>query len=201
VSPEPNSANSPAPFRAVGLYLLKGLLRAASDAAAEGHAAWDREIVLSSGHLYGRECRANAWTAKGACYLKTAQEHYARDAFGEALALVPGHAQARAGLAIVDGPDGQTVPGLANDSCTAVEPAIARAAVLVHAGDVAAAVAMVHAALRAAHQAIPAGRFPSTRCCVCGSTRCVGAGAGAAPRAGAVREGDGRLARFHPSKR
>jgi DNA-binding winged helix-turn-helix (wHTH) protein len=141
-------AMAPAPFRAVGLYLLRGLLFAASGTMTETHAAWDREIALSSGHLYGRECRANAWSAKGACYLKAADDESARDAFGEALALVSGHTQARAGLAILDGPGGEMARGLVNDSCTAFELVTARAAVLAHTGDVAAAVAMVHDALR-----------------------------------------------------
>jgi hypothetical protein len=116
----------------------------------ETHAAWDREIALSSGHLYGRECRANAWSAKGACYLKAADDENARDAFREALALVSGHTQARAGLAILDGPDSEMARHLANDSSAACDLVTPRAAVLVHAGGVAAAVAMVHDALRAA---------------------------------------------------
>jgi hypothetical protein len=58
-------ATGPAPFRAVGLYLLKGPLCVRRGATAEGLAAWERELALSSrGHLYGRECCTNAWYAK-----------------------------------------------------------------------------------------------------------------------------------------
>jgi tetratricopeptide (TPR) repeat protein len=144
-------AAAPAPFRAVALYLLKGLLCANRGAPAEAQDVLDRELALSSrGHLYGRECCANAWYAKGGCYRILRDNEAARDAFVEALALVPGHALARAGLAIIDGPDSDAARSLASYSSPAFELVMARAAVLVHGSDVPAAVAMVHAALKAA---------------------------------------------------
>ncbi len=139
----------PAPFRAVALYLLKGLLCAARGATADGLAALDREIALASGHLYGRECCANAWYVRGACYLCLGDRDAAREAFLDALALVPGHALARAGLAILDGPDSDAARSLTVDTSAAFEVVMARAALLVHTGDVSGAVAMVHAALEA----------------------------------------------------
>ncbi len=99
------------------MYLLKGLLFAVRGATAEAQDVFDRELALSSrGHLYGRECCANAWYAKGACHLIRRDSDAAREAFLEALALVPGHALARAGLAILDGPDSDAAHNLATDS-------------------------------------------------------------------------------------
>ncbi len=155
-------AGTPVPFRAVGLYLLKGLLLFARGAVADAHVALDREIALSSRrHLYGREICASAWYVKAACYLYVGDKESAREAAVEAMVLVPAHAQAMAVLAILDGPDSDTARRVATDSRAAFEVVMARAALLAHAGDVPTAVATVHAALKAAPPGNTGWRLPA----------------------------------------
>lgn len=140
-----------APFRGVGLYLLKGRLCLERGAIDQAATAFERETALSRrGHLYGRECCANAWCDLGACGLVRGDTPGAREAFEEVLALLPGHPQALAGLAILDGPDSDAARALAHHSSHAFELVVARAAMFAHAGNLPAAVALVHDALAAA---------------------------------------------------
>jgi DNA-binding winged helix-turn-helix (wHTH) protein len=92
-------------FTAVGLHLVHGLVLAsyASKGDAEVHRlAIDelrRELAFEeSGHIYARECCANAWYAIGALQLRQGSRDAAHRAFEEALARLPGHALAGVGL-------------------------------------------------------------------------------------------------------
>jgi tetratricopeptide (TPR) repeat protein len=138
-----------APYPTVALHWLKGLLRNAAGDVDEAMASFDQELAMEArGHLYAREIAANAWYAKGACYLAAGERDAAGTAFAEAVARVPGHPMALAGLAIVNGQ-----PPCACADAGAPEPidhAVARAARMVHGGNVAGAVPTVSAALAAA---------------------------------------------------
>ena len=138
-----------APYSMVALHWLKGLLRNAAGDADAAMAAFDRELALDSrGHLYAREAAANTWYAKGACHLHAGDRKAAAAAFDEAVTRVPQHALAQAGLAILNG---QAVLAESDaDAPDLVDSAVARAARLVHAGDVQDAVPVVCAALNAA---------------------------------------------------
>ncbi|MEZ5417440.1 MAG: winged helix-turn-helix domain-containing protein [Vicinamibacterales bacterium] len=138
-----------APYSMVALHWLKGLLRNAAGAPDEAMASFDQELALEArGHLYAREAAANAWYAKGACYLDVGDRDAATAAFLEAVARVPRHPLAHAGLAILNE---LPIPALQDsDAPEPVDFAIARAARSVHAGDVPSAVPIVSAALAAA---------------------------------------------------
>jgi tetratricopeptide (TPR) repeat protein len=138
-----------APYSMVARHWLKGLLRHAADDTHAAMAAFDQELALEArGHLYAREAAANAWHAKGACYLTTGEREAAGAAFREAVARVPRHPMAHAGLAIVGD---QPVPAAADANAPeTVDSEIARAARMVHAGNVQTAVSIVTAALTAA---------------------------------------------------
>jgi hypothetical protein len=110
-------------------------------------AAFERELALEPrGHLYAKECCANAWYAIGAGNLRHGDSAKALAAFEQAIARVPRHPMARAGLAIL---------GHANDSAAqppadqpiSIDLAMARAAVLVARGEVSAATNLVASAL------------------------------------------------------
>lgn len=137
-------------FSPVALHYVKGLLCLARGGIDEAQAAFDRELALESrGQLYARECCANTWYAKGACYMRTGDLPAARKAFGQAMSRVPGHPMARAGLAILDGSD-RIDFAAGDDSSPDFDHTMARAALLVARGDVAGAVTLMHAALAAA---------------------------------------------------
>jgi DNA-binding winged helix-turn-helix (wHTH) protein/cytochrome c-type biogenesis protein CcmH/NrfG len=144
-------STEPARFSTVAFHWLKGLLCLARGDAGEAMAAFDRELALEArDHLYARECAANTWYAKGACQLEGGDREAARAAFREAIARVPRHPMAHAGLAILDG-----VPLVArasgdDDAPLPVDLAFARAARLVSAGDTSAAAAIAGVALAAA---------------------------------------------------
>ena len=91
--------NTAVPLRAVGLHWLRGLILAARgefDAALE---SLNKEIAAgSSGHIYGREFLVNAQVAAGFILAATGDTAKAAEAFERALAEVPGHAKATAGL-------------------------------------------------------------------------------------------------------
>ncbi|MEZ5292454.1 MAG: hypothetical protein R2745_15340 [Vicinamibacterales bacterium] len=124
-----------APYSMVALHWLKGLLRHAAGATADAMAAFDLELALEArGHLYAREAAANTWYAKGACALAAGDRDAARAAFVEAVARVPRHPMAHAGLAILDD---HPVPDVAESGTPEpVDLALARAARLVHGSDV-----------------------------------------------------------------
>jgi tetratricopeptide (TPR) repeat protein len=135
----------------VALHWFKGLLLLARGAVDEAMAAFERELALEArGHLYARECAANTWYAIGACHLARGNPDAARVAFGEAIARVPRHPMAHAGLAILDADGG--VPSLSSPDggSVPVDLAVAHAARLVWVGDAPAAAAAFTSALAAA---------------------------------------------------
>ena len=148
-------SNEAAPFSVVAFHWLKGLLCLARGAADEALAAFDRELALEArGHLYAREVSANTWYAKGACHLGRGDRDAARVAFGEAVARVPRHPMAHAGLAILEAGtrlrSGEPSGASARQAPGSVDLAFAHAARLVATGDVPAAAGVVAAALGAA---------------------------------------------------
>jgi DNA-binding winged helix-turn-helix (wHTH) protein/tetratricopeptide (TPR) repeat protein len=149
-------------FLSVALYYVKGLLCLARGAVDEALEALAAELALEPlGHFYARECCANVWYIKGALLLQRGDLAAARAAFQQALARVAAHPLALAGLEIVERREGyeaarprasspQAVAGVSKPSSLAFEHAMARAALLVDAGDVPAAADLLLAALRAA---------------------------------------------------
>jgi DNA-binding winged helix-turn-helix (wHTH) protein len=137
------------PARVVAVDWLRGqlaLARGAIDEALEGFA---RERVLEPhGHVYAKECAAQAWYATGACHLARGNTDGAREAFGEAIARVPQHLAAHAGLMLAGG---QTRAGLETFAAAmSADAAIARGIVLVARGEAARAAEIVGAALASA---------------------------------------------------
>ena len=89
-------------FRAVGLHLLHGLVLGARGDVPGALDELMREIASEGdGHVYARECAANAWYACGALHLREGRREAAASAFQEALTRVPGHALAAVGLAAI----------------------------------------------------------------------------------------------------
>jgi len=147
----PRRSGASEKYSIVALYYLKGLLCARRDAYDDAFRALECERALESlGHLYSRECVANAWYVIGAIHLRLGDKDAARAAFEEARARVAQHPMARAGLAILDGRFAEAAALAASGIALSVDHAVALAAVLVHAGDVAAAAALVLRALEAA---------------------------------------------------
>lgn len=141
---------SPSRFSPVALHYVKGLLCVARGAIDEALASFDRELAGESrNHLYSRECCANTWYAIGACRLLQADRARAAVAFREAIARVPTHPMAHAGLAIIAG--AAQLPAAGESS--AFEVVMAQAAVRVWSDDVAGAVDALVAALRDATSA------------------------------------------------
>jgi DNA-binding winged helix-turn-helix (wHTH) protein len=90
-------------FRAVGLHLLHGLVLGARGDVPGALDELMREIASEAdGHVYARECAANAWYACGALHLREGRHDAAASAFQEALTRVPGHALAMVGLTAID---------------------------------------------------------------------------------------------------
>jgi tetratricopeptide (TPR) repeat protein len=142
----------PERFSVVALHWLKGLLLHARGDDDGAMAMFERELALESrGQLYARECCANAWYAIGACRLRRGDDAGAREAFEQALARVPRHPMAHAGLALSTG--ATTCEMLDATSSSSMDVAVARAALRVAADDVSGAAAIVAAALASA----PAG--------------------------------------------
>jgi tetratricopeptide (TPR) repeat protein len=98
-----NAATEGGQFATVAVHWLLGLvLLATGDESAAGEAL-ERELGLEpGGHLYSRECAANAWYALGAIAWRRGHETGAADCFARALAGVPGHPFALAALALLD---------------------------------------------------------------------------------------------------
>jgi hypothetical protein len=131
----------------VALHWLKGLLCAARGADDDALASFERELALESrGHLYARECAANTCYAIGAVQLRRGDSVAARGAFGEAIARVPSHPMAHAGLALVEQRPVDSVTAIPPRS---VEAALACAVRLVAADDPTAAARGISAALAA----------------------------------------------------
>src|SRR5437870_551703 len=92
------------PFNAVGLHLLHGSVLAAVGRVSDALEELSRELAdADEHHLYSRECCANTWYATGALHRRCGSCDDADHAFRHALALVPGHALARIGVAALAG--------------------------------------------------------------------------------------------------
>jgi DNA-binding winged helix-turn-helix (wHTH) protein len=86
-------------FNAVALHWLLGMVSLAQGDEARARAEFTRELAFEgSGHLYARECCANTWYALGALDLRHRRREEAAAAFSQAVARVPGHVLAMAGL-------------------------------------------------------------------------------------------------------
>lgn len=150
-------------FTAVALHWLKGLLLLARDQRDEAVASFERELALESrGHLYARECCANAWYAIGVCRWRDGETEAARAAFEQALTRVPRHPMAHAARALMASsvpavrlkPDttSDTTPDPTSDTTAtlSVDEAMARAALAANTGHGEGAGQMVARALSAA---------------------------------------------------
>jgi len=101
-------------YPALGLHWMLGLVRLAQDDVDEALRELDRERQLADPHrLYGREFSMNALCSRGACLLRVGRASDALDAFRQALALYPDHAQSHLGLSLALGAAG------AHDAATA----------------------------------------------------------------------------------
>jgi hypothetical protein len=127
-------AGTTSKFSGVALYWLHGLLlmaRGEEDAALQ---AFEKEIANeTSGHLYARECCANAWYAIGALRLRQRSPSVARAAFTQAIARVSPHRRARLGLSLVEAPTTAIVAAMTT-AAPSVDAALAIAAALVCVG-------------------------------------------------------------------
>jgi DNA-binding winged helix-turn-helix (wHTH) protein len=91
-------------FSGVALHWLRGLIQLARGDEAAAMADLEQELANeASGHLYARECCANAWYAIGAIHLRHGRNPEAREAFERALQRLPKHPLARLGRAIAEG--------------------------------------------------------------------------------------------------
>lgn len=98
-----DAQDAAAPFGAVGLHWLRGLLLYQRGDLAGALAAFEHELGFeASGHMYARECCANAWYAIGVAHARHGRPEDAGTAFAEVLARIPTHAQALAMLATAD---------------------------------------------------------------------------------------------------
>jgi len=88
-------------YPALGLHWMLGLVRLAQDDVDEALRELDRERELAAPHrLYGREFTMNALSGRGAALLRAGRPDEAADAFRQALALYPDHAQSNVGLSM-----------------------------------------------------------------------------------------------------
>ncbi|MCC7010124.1 MAG: winged helix-turn-helix domain-containing protein [Acidobacteria bacterium] len=134
----------------VAVHWLNGLLLAVRGRDDDAVAAFERELAGESrGHLYARECCANAWYAIGACRLRQGEAAAARAGFEQAIVRLPRHPMARAGLLLAK-PGALDAMAAPLEPAASIDVAIARAALRVAHGDVATAVRLVGAALAAA---------------------------------------------------
>jgi DNA-binding winged helix-turn-helix (wHTH) protein len=97
-------ATSSRRFSAVALHWLRGLVHLARGDEASAMADLEQELANEAGgHLYARECCANAWYAIGVLHLRHQRHREAHDAFDRALQRVPKHPLARFGRGIAGG--------------------------------------------------------------------------------------------------
>jgi len=140
-------ANQPDPasglrFSAVALHWLRGLIHLARGDARSARADFARELANeASGHLYARECCANAWYAIGALELREGQDADADAAFRQALRCIATHPLASIAIARTSAGD----PGRAG--VLTVDVAIARGVGLVLEGSDEEAASLIDAAL------------------------------------------------------
>ncbi len=144
-------------FSAVALHWLLGMVSLARGDEARARAEFTRELAFEgSGHLYARECCANIWYALGALELRHGRREEATAAFSQAVARVPGHVLALAGLHAIGRCDAEQFEGRvgALEAMGVVaEPALARAVLLSLRDRPADAASLIAAALQRA----PAG--------------------------------------------
>jgi tetratricopeptide (TPR) repeat protein len=89
-----DAQDAAAPFGAVGLHWLRGLLLCQRGDLDGAQAAFEQELMFeASGHMYARECCANASYALGVVHLRAGRAGDAVHAFDEALRRIPSHAQ------------------------------------------------------------------------------------------------------------
>jgi len=128
-----DAQDAAAPFGAVGLHWLRGLVRLERGDADGALASFERELTFeTSGHLYTRECSANTWLAIGAVRLFEGRPDEALGAFHETLLRIPAHAPAIAALAHMGDvrlPDGkfEAAVTLLEERSAEAEAAVARA--------------------------------------------------------------------------
>jgi DNA-binding winged helix-turn-helix (wHTH) protein len=140
-------------FGAVGLHWLDGLVALARGDEGRALASLEQELAADrAGHLYARECAANASYAVGAIHLRAGRKTRAVTAFDAALAHVTAHPMALLGrAAAMDTPIPS--PDLASDlvarrPSSTVDAAVWRAArEVVAIGDAASGAASIDAAL------------------------------------------------------
>lgn len=98
-----DAQDAAAPFGAVGLHWLRGLLLYARGDLGGALEAFEHELTFeASGHMYARECCANAWYAIGVAHARHGRADDAMRAFGEVLVRIPSHAQALALISTLD---------------------------------------------------------------------------------------------------
>jgi DNA-binding winged helix-turn-helix (wHTH) protein len=127
-------------FSAVALHGLLGLICLTLGDESRARDLLARECALEdSGHLYARECAANAWYALGALDLRRGLRDDARRGFGEARSRVARHPMAAVGLALAtDLPPGELLAMAAAAGASgmpAVDRALAIAAYIAGRGD------------------------------------------------------------------
>ena len=94
-------------------------------------AALSRELAFEhSGHIYARECSANAWYAIGALHLRRQHVDQARAAFQQTLTRIHGHPLASAGLSAISPAVLRAQAPRAERTAPSVEQAIVQAAML-----------------------------------------------------------------------
>jgi DNA-binding winged helix-turn-helix (wHTH) protein/Tfp pilus assembly protein PilF len=97
------ATEGPGQFSTVAVQWLLGLVLLANGDERAATAALRREVESEpGGHLYSRECCANAWYALGALAVRHGDNGEAANAFASALDRVPGHPFALAGLLLLD---------------------------------------------------------------------------------------------------
>ena len=137
-------------FSGVALHWLRGLIHLARGDESRALADLEQELANEArGHLYARECCANACYAIGVMHWRGGRRTDAREAFDRAVQRVPKHPLARLGRAIADG---SSMP-VAASSATAsrsMEEVFGIAAGHVLAGSPAAAAQLIEDALSAA---------------------------------------------------
>jgi DNA-binding winged helix-turn-helix (wHTH) protein len=149
ITSQASEQTGPSRFSSVALHWLRGLVYLARGDERRAFESLERELSFeSSGHLYARECCANAWYAIGALHARKQRRTEAVAAFQQALARVPKHPLANLGLGILKA--GAPMPAAVGVTAPSFEAAVGQAAVLVMAGDPEDAMRLVEQALTVA---------------------------------------------------
>jgi DNA-binding winged helix-turn-helix (wHTH) protein len=148
IASQASQQSGPSRFSGVALHWLRGLVFLARGDERRALELLQRELSFeASGHLYARECCANAWYAVGAIHARKEEWKAAAAAFEQALTRVPKHPLASLAYAMIRPDPPTTAPGV---PAPMFEAAIGQAIVLVGAGDPANAARRVDQALAAA---------------------------------------------------